>query len=492
MNVYCSNCKLGDCKGSQCLVCKRAFQYRCVYCGTYLTDAGRCPCIRPCKKCNKEHSSRKTCDFFIYKDFGERDVNVWYGSLKIGMGYPPILKSLSGPPIQYSTFPFMVSRETPIAKCSFHFRYHDNRGQGALKYDPVMCSRIYDENSCMRLRELRGWGNLSFQFHLAIAPGCSKFERKIMVVPSIGCPKALGDESVAKLFLWAKEAKKRPVVLLVHESEVEDYVNIVGKVLAELDVGIVAWRCDSPVVGFGISRLAAQQCRCLFPGSGFDVILCDVNVVASSEIPKPKRKPKEISLKTVETGYASDDEDYVGWKRCTTLVYMSSGKGTGVPTLERDSETGTLQKNYKKGGDGRPIEQVVVVGDDELLYDPCFITSSEDADMTAGVEYALSFMPSKDSKNLTRKSDARIDKMDISKFGNHSKAYIELRNIYLKSLRHEDAIVVEYYKDETTTNVTVGDLARSFAELHKLDPLVIRSLIIEKILLEYKMQYLYK
>lgn len=492
MNVYCSDCKLGDFKGSQCLVCKTPFQYRCAYCGTYLTDAGRCLCVRRCKKCDKEHSSRKLCDFFTHSGFGKSKTEEWCVSLTIGLGYPPINKSLLAPPIQYPTFPFLISRDNPIAKCSFQVRYHKNKGQGALKYDPVICSRIHDEASCMRLRELRGWGQLSFHFCLALSPKCPDFNRKIMVVPSVGCPNVLSKNSFVKRFLWATEAKTRPVVLLVHESEVGVYVKNVSGVLAEFGVGIVVWRCTSPVLGFGISRLAAQQCRCLFSDSRFDVILCDVNVAASSEIPKPKKKLSLIPSKTVDMGYTSDDEDFTGWKNSTTFVYMSSGFGTGIPTLEFEGETMPLKKTKAaKGGEGRPVEQVVVVGDDELLYDPCFITSSEDADMTAGVEYELSFIPSKVSERLTLKSDSRIDKVDIAPYGNYTNAYMELRNLYLQSLRHEDATVIEYYEKEKTCNVTVGELAGKIAKAYGLDRVVIRSLIIEKILLEYKVRHLY-
>jgi hypothetical protein len=144
------------------------------------------------------------------------------------------------------------------------------------------------------------------------------------------------------------------------------------------------------------------------------------------------------------------------------------------------------------GGEGRPIEQVVVVGNDELLYDPCFIASSEDADMTAGVNYEISLGWSEDPDKLVRKSDAPIDKVEFAADGNFTTAYMDLRTRYLKSLAHEDAIVVEYNKDKETKLVTVGALAREIADLHHLDQLLIRSLIIEKILLAYKAAYLYQ
>jgi hypothetical protein len=487
MNVYCSKCNLGDAKGTCCMLCKQPFMFRCAYCGTYLTAAGQCMCITQCKKCSATHSRRKACNFFTAPSSGTTSGEGWHGSLSLSLGYPSVPKALSAPPLQYASFSWLLPRTQPIARCGSNFRYHKNGGKGALKYDPVGCSKIYDEASCTRLRELRGWGQLSFQFQLAIVPGCTDFSHKLMVVPSIGCPGLLCSRDIVGRLLWASQAGTRATVLFVHESEVDVYVGKVGDVLSDFGVGLVAWRSSIPVLGFGISRLAAQQCRVLFPDSGFEVILCDVNVVASSSVPAPKRQrtlPKSSSA--IEQGYASDDDDMRRWKDKATFVYKGAGSGTGVPTVCWSEKTRTIEKTKAaRGSQARPTEQVVVVADDELLYDPCFVTSSEDADLSAALEFELSMVSPKTSKSLKRKTPAPIDKLDLTASAPLTNAYTKLRDAYLQSLRHEDAIVIEYM-DGGTSNVLVGDLAATIAKRHGLNALVIRSLIVEKILLTYK------
>lgn len=492
MRVYCARCKLGDYRGEQCLVCRLPFRFRCRHCATFLTADGECACVVDCRQCKLRHSRHQACQ--PPRAFGELLSSSstraqWQGPATIGLGHHQSVLEVSPleiPPLKLADEP------AAIATCSFNFRYHANYGMGALKYDPVGCSAVLDERACGRLRELRGWREVSLQYCLLSAPECMDFSHKILAVPSVGCPKALALPSLLNRLLWVKGAKKRPTVLVVHESEMTVYERSLGKQLAACGVGLVAWSCQQPVVGFGVSRLAAQETVCLFPEARGNVVLCDVNVIDNPR---------------VASGYETDEEGGEPFKKVnrSTSLYASAGMGTGIATKKWDAKKSVFEgTGASSGGRGRPIEQVVIVGD-EMLYDPCFITSSEDADLTASIvfeENAVRARPRLSSTTL--KARAPIEKVDFNEFGYECNAYMELRAHYLRKLNHEDGVVIAYNKDHATTTLTVGALAEFIAasiaaesvkkgkKEVKLDPVVLRSLIIEKILLQYKTQFLYK
>jgi hypothetical protein len=363
-----------------------------------------------------------------------------------------------------------LSWNEPVAVCSFVYRYHDNGGKGALKYQPVTCSKILLPAHCDELRRRRGHGAVKFHFDMRLAPGCTDFQRKVMTVPSIGCPKLLTDIKFCKKLLWAAHAQGRPTLLVVHESEVDFYMTHVKETMGLCGVGIVAWRSNPGVLGFGVSRLAAQQLGQCWGNRG-EVVMSDVNVV---------------DARTLESGYDSDKEEKARKSVRSTTLYLAAGQGAGTPRKTWDD--GVMSSRKAEGGAGRPLEQVVTVGD-ELLYDPCFITSSEDADMTAAFLDEENRMRTRGSVSTkTFRGTPEIEKVDIGSNPDDflTDAYAKARDDYVKKLDWENAVLVRYRQDDAEHTVTIGDLAESFAKAHGLNAEQIRSLIVEKVLLKRK------
>ncbi|WP_085611926.1 MULTISPECIES: hypothetical protein [unclassified Pseudomonas] len=394
-------------------------------------------------------------------------------SVALGLGYPQL-------PAKLSDF----KKGDAVAYCSFVYRYHDNGGKGAMKYQPVGCSNIYLPAQCEELRQRRGRAKVKFKFEMLLKPGCNDVHRKVMAVPTIGCPALLKDINFCRALLWAAHAEERPTFLVVHGAEAKCYMDNVGDVMEKLNVGIVSWTCDQPIAGFGVSRLAAQQAGLHYSHRGI-VVMSDVNVVNTGNL---------------QSGYETDREDKLPFK--STYRYSSMGSGSGVPVykwrdpvvadeVEDGAQVGMMVEAKKsEGGGGRPLEQVIMISD-ELMYDPCFITSSEDSDVTAtfvAEERSWRSRGRIDHKTFRVKSRT-IEKVDM---GNVflTQAYGKLRDDYLATLTWEDDVKIEYYEDEKIRTTTVGTLAKEFADKHKISALHIRSLIIEKILLKYKEQAL--
>lgn len=364
----------------------------------------------------------------------------------------------------------LAELEEPIAVCSFNYRYHKFNGVGALKYDPVSCSKVTDLNACQLLLSLRGNYRLRVKLKPLILPACIEIDKKVVAVPSVGCPKALQVEDILSHLLWANGARKRTTILVVHESEEKIYYQKLKNLLIKYGVGLVSWSCKEPVLGFAVSRLAAQQSASII-GTRRCAVLCDANVMHS---------------KRIMDGYDSDVEKKFPVKS-PSMRYTGAGLGTGVPLKQYDGGEFTPTK-AAVGGMGRPIEQVVTISE-TTFYDPCFITSSEDADLTEEFlfEENLCRLRGQASKKTFVKNGL-IEKLDINKFGFETNNYMQLRHDYLSSLNYEDNIPILYSKDKKLTPMTVGKLAYEIATTHRLDPVIIRSLIIEKILLQYKNQ----
>jgi hypothetical protein len=412
----------------------------------------------------------------------------------------------------------------PVADCSYVLYFNKYKGRGAMKYSPVDCNRVLDLASCEYLRALRGYGKIQFNFEMILSSGCTAFDRKILTVPSIGCPKLLANKKFCEQLLWAANARERPTYLVVHAMEAEVYLYRLGGLLAELGVGIITWSCEQPVLGFGVSRLAAQEIGLSYGRRRSKMVMSDVNVTA---------------MNNLKDGYASDKEGTVTKDVKSQSLYLAAGLGSGVPLVAWTGEA--LKKNSnKQGEDGRPLEQVVTVGD-WLQYDPCFIASSEDADMTQAFLHQENVLRSRDiGKNAFRRTryivkvdlatglpektigpvldqlerellahhasasqgdgggdkalaedDVEADSVDdidpasaeeATEDPDHTNAYRLARDQYLRSLSWEDGVPIYYMGSATTA----GELAKSLADQHGLNPLVIRSCIIEKILLSYK------
>lgn len=395
--------------------------------------------------------------------------------------------------------PIDRSRE-PVATCSFNYRYHSNRGGGALKYDPVNCSSSASMNieAIERLRHARG-GNADprFIYETILEPRCEDYSRKIMAVPSIGCPEFLKNLNAVRHLQWATFAKDRPTVLFVPLSELGTYASEIGVILKIVGVGLVGWSSEVGLVGFGASRLAAQQYALSGGGARREVVLCDVNTVASDDVAE---------------GYDTGSEDN-GEDRSIKAVmgdgkYSAAGFGTGIPRFDYDAEEDELSKTKAaQGGATRPIEQVVIVGE-LMLYDPSFITSSEDADLTNALlaqetrlhEEDIDSTSFKYSKRVEDEDDAMTDKpqfynVPIEKVAMDSRslskgAYMSQRDHWLVRLKSEDDILIKYRQSKKKKMVervvSIGQLAKEIADQHRLDQKVIRSLIVEKLILEAK------
>lgn len=330
----------------------------------------------------------------------------------------------------------------PVATCSYHYRYANTAGAGGLKYQPVKCSAIHQADRCQVLRQQRGGGGrLQLRFDLVLPPGCRDFRHKVMVVPTIGCPERLAKVDFCRKLLWAARAAGRPTFLSVHLSEAAHYLETVGDTMRALGVGIVAWECDQGVLGFGASRLAAQQFGRLCGGRRTEVVMCDVNVV------EPNRR-------STRSGYGTDDEDGTYQSKRTGVLFYASGSGTGVPRYGWNGTQLTEQPG-EKGGSGRPLEQLVVV-DSGTCYDPCFVMSSEDANLTdAFLSREQQLRPRASVKTFR----AGLDIRKVEMGPRTCEDYANRLALFLDGLAGEREFVVTYEERDRSVPLRVGDLA---------------------------------
>lgn len=398
--------------------------------------------------------------------------------------------------------------KTPIARIYISGRYIEFLGVGGLKYGAVDCSEIYKQDACEFIRKQRGHGNIKFAFEMCLERHLPEQveEQKVMVVPTVGCPKALNTVERCRTLLWGANGRARPTFLIVHHLEAKVYLRELERILQELGVGIISWTTERPIYGFGVSRLAAHAAGECFGNSG-TVIMCDVNVLNSTDLDK---------------GYATEPDDILPENSKFKLVqssamYVSVGRGSGIPLKQFDGDSLVKIPRAKAGSDARPIEQVVIVGD-ELRFDPCFIMSSEDFDLSeAFLEDQRSF-PAADgsARNLgfpSYKFEFKIEKVAIGG-GGHTNDYFIERSNYLIGLSEEDDYLVRIPKeveegkkkskkkkktkrtDSDFEDITIGDAAARVvsklvnkgkvfenAQEKAAFTLEIRSLIIEKILL---------
>lgn len=432
---------------------------------------------------------------------------------------------------------------TAIGSCSINYRYVENNGWlGALKYDPVSDAKAFKGPAAgvlQHIRDKRCGRYVRLKFKIVIHPGCTDFKHKIMAVPSVDCPSLLTNENFLRNLLWVAKASERPTFLVVHTSEVKCYQDNIGKILERLKVGLVSWECKEPVLGFGVSRLAAQQFAYIL-GENPKVILCDVGVIDRAKTLEMNRK---IDEKKVLYGYSTDEENKRKYaeKFKSPYYYMGIGPGKGNPaylyttstTKNAADKNGLKKLNKPDAGPGRPIEQLVIVNN-KTLYDPCFITSSEDMDLSQQIVYLENYMRGKDQLHYKSfKGGFNIDKMETGKFEKDKKempgqslsmsAYRTERNKYLKTLVHENDLTIHLrYSSESKEEdyvrnlekhlakegltradnvnapddkmieipITVGKLAKIIKNMIRSESedkeVEIRSLIIEKVLLSFK------
>ncbi|MEL6538707.1 MAG: hypothetical protein AAFQ98_25030 [Bacteroidota bacterium] len=305
-----------------------------------------------------------------------------------------------------------------------------------------------------------------------------------MMVPSVGCPEFLTNRAAVGHLQWAVHAQERPTILLVPASELQTYIDQAGRVLQYYGVGLASWESNTGLLGFGASRRAAQAYAESLNGKREEVVLCDVNAVESQDV-----------ADGYDTGDEKDGDHSLRAVR-GPLKYSAAGMATGIPWYDYEEEKDKLKsRGASKGGATRPIEQVVIVGF-RMPYDPSFITSSEDADLTQTLLSQETALHQEAITAATFKHKARIRKVHLGSSYLAGNRYMDQRAQLLQQLDYEDNIQVIYRKkwgnDEKVTGrqMSLRDLARRIARSVNQDYRVIRSLILEKIILEAKRRQL--
>jgi len=349
-------------------------------------------------------------------------------------------------------------------------RFDKNQGTGAMKYSPVDNVKAVDIEECEKLRKRRAGTRSRLSFTTLLEPQ-SQAGKKMMVVPSIGCPERFTDEAFVTGLLWGQRSTARQTVLMVHESEAKTYEKEIGDTLKKLGVGLVAWKEEKGVLGFGISRLAAQLYG--YSDTVEDVILCDHNVLAGN---KDQKAGYETEAETTKKG---------GPKKIKKKkLYWSIGPGTGITTYHLNAnQMPEKTQGVSAGGAGRPVEQVVIVNK-RMSYDPCCITGSEDMEMTHEV---LSLSTHHKPSVTQYRGPKTINKTETG--ANLSTMYQQMWKANQEQLYEggEKEVEIMYFTDGECHRTTVGALSAEIVNKYpNLEKTKISSLIIDKILLAHK------
>jgi hypothetical protein len=429
-----------------------------------------------------------------------------------------------------------------IATINEELYYMKFKGVGALKYSPVACSRINDLAACENIILRRRPNATGFSFQIHLKAECTDTRNKIIVVPTIGCPAELTELPNCKQLLWAAHAKERPTYLIVHKCEATIYMKNIRENMDTLGVGIASWESTDGLFGFGASRLAAQMFAERI-GHRSLIVMCDVNVLDAPALADGYETPDDVTSDDDTSDDDTSDDDTsdddtsdepskitkkskidadkpskstkkskidalepearefpAAW---STSLYVSPGRGSGIPLRKFKGDTTEVIPGKKGGSDNRPIEQLVMVSD-ELLYDPCFVTSSEDFDLMN--EYLFDqdmlrnkrLVMSKTTKLLSianpqahtsyKKKKTAIEKVLFEKTP-LSHAYVSARRNYLLKLAHEDNYLVMIGNKTMSIAEVVISIRTKLGkdgEIYNDFALELRSLIIDKILLVAK------
>ncbi|YCO04752.1 hypothetical protein ACB087_14685 [Vibrio sp. VNB-15] len=386
----------------------------------------------------------------------------------------------------------LTSPDEPAeALIRFNYRYVVNDNTGALKYEPISVDQIlnnYDElERVYYRRQIHDPRPIQTrqQSHQSTLPSASHFEVKmepqsttgtVLVVPSVGMPKEFKIKEKLEELYWFKEGNDRPVYLFVHQSELNLYHEQMGTQLQAAGVGLVGWAFESGTVGFGATRKAVVDfCKL---NQLKKVTMMDCNVLMS--------EMDLISAAEEATSEVKDD----------TTLYISLGVTSG-DTYEKGSKApkGLLNEGAVKG---RPIEQFTMLNRN-VLFDPAFISSSEDIDVSNDMKFFNSINQQKSialkDLKLHQKLKAelasqypRINKLRLSPT---SQVYNDQFKAHLTQISEKEQDMVIEVKTGTESNVqkhkvTVKALSDFLAEKLGKDALRIQSLIIEKMLVKYK------
>ncbi|UTZ27598.1 hypothetical protein HB761_13065 [Vibrio campbellii] len=385
-----------------------------------------------------------------------------------------------------------VKNKRPEALIRFNYRYVVSDNTGALKYEPAVVDQILNRSRELERVYYRRQINdqsprqTRQQSQNASLPTASHFEERIapqsstgtaLIVPSVGMPQQfLIKEKLQELY-WYTEGTSRPVYLFVHQSELALYDEQMGAYLRDAGVGLVGWEFESGTVGFGATRKAVVDfCK---QNQFKKVTMMDCNVLMSDM--------DLISAAEQATSKVKDD----------TTLYFSLGSTSG-DTYEKGSEAPKQTMVESDNVRGRPIEQFTMLNTN-VLFDPAFISSSEDIDVSNDMKFFESINKDKsiEFKELKLKlQDAqkiqypRINKLRLNAT---SDIYNEKFKEHLTQIANKEKdLVVQVQTDmgkgteKKFHNVTIQTLSEFIAQKLGKDALRIQSLIIEKILVKYK------
>jgi hypothetical protein len=250
-----------------------------------------------------------------------------------------------------------------------------------------------------------------------------------------------------------------------------------GAYLRDAGVGLVGWEFESGTVGFGATRKAVVDfCK---QNQFKKVTMMDCNVLMSDM--------DLISAAEQATSKVKDD----------TTLYFSLGSTSG-DTYEKGSKAPKKTTVESDSVKGRPIEQFTMLNTN-VLFDPAFISSSEDIDVSNDMKFFESINKEESIafKELKLKlQDAqkiqypRINKLRLNAT---SEIYNEKFKEHLTQISNKEKDLVVQVKTDMGKgtepkfhNVTIQTLSEFIAQKLGKDALRIQSLIIEKMLVKYK------
>ncbi|MPY23959.1 hypothetical protein [Shewanella sp. YLB-07] len=384
----------------------------------------------------------------------------------------------------------------PEASVRFSYRYVTSNNTGGLKYDPAIVDKLLaNEYNSDKLEDVYYGRQVHDSNTSTIADrtrskqpeALTKCIMKIspnkqagtpLIVASVGMPKEFkNDRGLEKLY-WYNQSDSRPVYLFVHKSEVNLYEVTMGEILRKKGIGLVSWEYPSGQVGFGATRKAAVDYSA---DKGFNkVIMMDHNVADSQY--------DLISMAEDATSEIGDG----------SALYI--GLGASSSTLSARPVKAHLTKKII----GRPIEQLTMLND-KVQFDPAFIASSEDMDLTKDMLFFNSLnqeeLISSSYLKLQDKNTGAYPKILKVPLSATSRDYIQLVDDLLKKLSEEEKDIViqvksgvnasekNYVGEEVSQKehfVTIGTLADFISDRLGKDKSRIQSIIVEKMLLQYK------
>lgn len=377
-----------------------------------------------------------------------------------------------------------VNGKKPEALIRFNYRYVVNNNTGAMKYQPILVDELLNNAAGLETtyyqrqindpspRQSRSQSNVTLSHcETKIAP--AQKEGIPLIVPSVGMPKEFKDDVKLQALYWYNESVSRPVYLFVHQSELGVYDRAIGDKLRRKGIGLIGWEYPGGQVGFGATRKAAVD---FSSANGFNKsVMMDSNV-AQSEF--------DLISTADRASLAQNDSLplYIGLGATSGNTYRNMAK----------MENNQLVQN--RDIKSRPVEQLTM-WDNKVQFDPAFITSSEDIDASNDTKFFNGInkrIPTdfKDFKlhDTTFKSFARIKKFELTLLSN---VYNKLVNVQLTNISEKEKNIVVRVKtgsgeDAKVHDVPLGTVSRYIATKLNKDYARIQSLIVEKMLVNYK------